>query len=184
MRHFSILGISGSLRAASYNTAALRVAQESVGEGVHMTIADLSAIPLYNDDVRLEGLPLSVLSLGEQVASADAVMIATPEYNYSIPGVLKNAIDWLSKIEKQPFDGKPMAILGASMGPWGTARSQYELRKVFVFLNAHLLNHPEIMIASAHARFDAEGNMTDEKTHEMIAAQVAALQEWAMRLRD
>ena len=184
MRHFNILGISGSLRKASYNSAALRLAQQLAPEGVDITLADISAIPLYNDDVRLEGLPPSVVSLGEQIASADAVMIATPEYNYSIPGVLKNAIDWLSKIDKQPFDRKPMAILGASMGAMGTARSQYDLRKVFVFLNAHLLNHPEIMIASAHARFDADGNMTDEKTREMIAAQIVALQEWAMRLRD
>jgi chromate reductase len=184
MRHFQILGISGSLRKDSYNTAALRIAQEMAPEGVEITLADISAIPLYNDDVRLEGLPPSVVSLGERIASADAVLIATPEYNYSIPGVLKNAIDWVSKIPDQPFSRKPMAIMGASMGAMGTARSQYDLRKVFVFLNAHLLNHPEIMIASAHARFDAEGHMTDEKTRELIAAQIVALQEWALRLRD
>ena len=184
MRQFHILGISGSLRKDSYNTAALRVAQEITGEGVDITLADIAAIPLYNDDVRLEGLPSSVVSLGDRIASADAVMIATPEYNYSIPGVLKNAIDWLSKIPDQPFNRKPVAILGASMGAMGTARSQYDLRKVFVCLNAHILNQPEIMIASAHARFDADGKMTDEKTRELIAAQIVALQEWAMRLRD
>ena len=184
MRQFQILGISGSLRKDSYNTAALRVAQQVVGEGVEITLADISAIPLYNDDVRLEGLPPSVVSLGEQIASADAVLIATPEYNYSIPGVLKNTIDWLSKIPEQPFIRKPLAMLGASMGAMGTARSQYDLRKVFVSLNAHVLNQPEIMIASAHARFDADGNMTDEKTRELIATQIVALQEWAMRLRD
>lgn len=184
MRQFQILGVSGSLRKDSYNTAALRLAQELAPEGVEITLADLSAIPLYNDDVRLEGLPSSVVSLGERIASADAVLIATPEYNYSIPGVLKNAIDWLSKIEKQPFDRKPVAILGASMGAMGTARAQYDLRKVFVFLNAHLLNRPEIMIPSAHARFDAEGNMTDEKTRDLIATQIVALQQWALLLRD
>ena len=184
MKQFHILGISGSLRAASYNTAALRVAQELAGEGVEITLADLSTIPLYNDDVRKMGLPASVVSLGEQIATADAVLIATPEYNYSIPGVLKNAIDWVSKVPIQPFDRKPVAILGASMGAMGTARSQYDLRKVFVSLNAHLLNQPEIMIASAHARFDADGHLTDEKTRELIAAQIGALQEWAMRLRD
>lgn len=111
-------------------------------------------------------------------------MIATPEYNYSIPGVLKNAIDWVSKAPDQPFRRKPVAILGASMGAIGTARSQYDLRKVFVFLDAHLLGQPEIMISTAHTRFDADGHLTDEKTRELIAAQLVALKEWTMRLRD
>lgn len=184
MRDLQILGISGSLRKQSYNSAALRNAQALAPDGVDITLADISAIPIYNDDVRLVCLPRSVVSLGEQIASADAVLIATPEYNYSIPGVLKNAIDWVSKIIDQPFSRKPVAILGASMGAMGTARSQYDLRKVFVSLNAHVLNQPEIMIASAQSRFDAEGNLTDEKTRELIAAQIVALREWAMRLRD
>jgi chromate reductase, NAD(P)H dehydrogenase (quinone) len=184
MRDMHILGISGSLREKSYNTAALRLAAELAPGGVKIALADISGIPLYNDDVRIGGLPQSVVSLGERIASADAVLIATPEYNYSIPGVLKNAIDWISKVDPQPFSRKPLAIMGASMGMFGTARSQYELRKVFVFLNAHVINQPEVMIASAHARFDAEGNMTDEKTRELIEAQVIALRDWAMRLRD
>ena len=184
MRQFRILGISGSLRKGSYNSAALRVAVELAPDDVEVRLADISAIPLYNEDVRLEGLPASVVSLAELIATADAVLVATPEYNYSIPGVLKNAIDWVSKADPQPFSRKPVAIMGASMGAMGTARSQYDLRKVFVSLNANVLNQPEIMIASAHARFDAAGNMTDEKTRELIGQQIVALKEWVLRLQD
>jgi chromate reductase len=184
MRDFHILGISGSLRRDSYNSAALRVAQEIAPDGVKIAIADISAIPLYNDDVRLSGLPPSVVHLVEEIATADAVLIATPENNYSIPGVLKNTIDWVSKAEHQPFSRKPVAIMGASMGMFGTARSQYDLRKVFVFLNAHVLNQPEVMIGTAQTRFDADGRLTDEKTRALIGKQIVALKEWAMRLRD
>jgi chromate reductase, NAD(P)H dehydrogenase (quinone) len=184
MKHFHILAISGSLRKESYNSAALRTAQQLAPGEVKIALADISAIPLYNDDLRLAGLPASVVSLGEEIATADALLIATPEYNYSIPGVLKNAIDWVSKIPNQPFCRKPVAILGASMGAIGTARSQYDLRKVFVFLNAHVLNQPEIMIAAAQTRFDADGNLTDETTRELIAQQIVALKDWALRLRD
>lgn len=184
MSTFRILGISGSLRKESYNSAALRAAQKFAPDCVEITLADISAIPLYNYDVREQGLPASVVSLVELIATADAVMIAAPEYNYSIPGVLKNAIDWVSKAPDQPFRRKPVAILGASIGAIGTARSQYDLRKVFVFLDAHVLNQPEIMISAAHTRFSADGQLTDEKTRELIAAQIVALKEWAMRLRD
>jgi chromate reductase, NAD(P)H dehydrogenase (quinone) len=184
MRDFHILGISGSLRRDSYNSAALRAAQELAPDGVKIALADISAIPLYNDDVRLEGLPPSVVSLGEQITSADAVLIATPEYNYSIPGVLKNTIDWVSKVPEMPFRHKPIAILGASQGAIGTARSQYDLRKVFVSQDAYVLNQPEVMIGTAQTRFDADGRLTDEKTRELIGKQLVALKEWAMRLRD
>jgi chromate reductase, NAD(P)H dehydrogenase (quinone) len=183
MRDFHILGLSGSLRKASYNSAALRAAQELAPDSVAITLADLSAIPLYNDDVREQGLPPSVVSLAEQIATADAVLIATPEYNYSIPGVLKNAIDWASKAPAQPFRHKPVAIMGASMGMIGTARAQYDLRKVFVFLDAYVLNQPEIMISTAHTRFSADGGLTDDKTRELIGKQIVALKEWALRVR-
>lgn len=184
MRDFHILGLSGSLRKASYNSAALRAAQALQPEGVVITLADISAIPVYNEDVREQALPQSVVKLVEQIASADAVLIATPEYNYSIPGVLKNAIDWVSKVPDQPFRRKPVAILGASMGGIGTARAQYDLRKVFVFLDAHVLNQPEIMISAAQTRFDAEGHLTDEMTRSLIGKQLIALKDWALRLRD
>jgi chromate reductase, NAD(P)H dehydrogenase (quinone) len=184
MRDFHILGLSGSLRKASYNSAALRAALELTPEGVVVTLADIAAVPIYNDDVREQGLPPSVLRLVEQIATADAVLIATPEYNYSIPGVLKNAIDWASKAPDQPFRHKPVAIMGASMGMIGTARAQYDLRKVFVFLDAYVLNQPEIMISAAHTRFGANGVLTDAKTRELIGKQIVALKDWAMRLRD
>ena len=142
------------------------------------------AMPLDAEDVRLLGLPPSVASLVDQIATADAVLIATPEYNYTIPGVLKNAIDWVSKAPDQPFRHKPVAIMGASMGAIGTARAQYDLRKVFVFLDAHVLNQPEIMIAAAQTRFDADGHLTDDMTRKLISSQILALKEWAQRLRD
>jgi chromate reductase, NAD(P)H dehydrogenase (quinone) len=184
MRDFHILGISGSLRNASYNSAALRAAEELAPDGVVVSRADIAAVPVYNDDVREQGLPPSVVKLVEQIATADAVLIATPEYNYSIPGVLKNAIDWVSKSHDQPFRRKPVAILGASMGAIGTARAQYDLRKVFIFLDAHVLNQPEIMISAAHTKFDADGHLTDEMTRGLIGKQIAALRDWALRLRD
>ncbi len=184
MRDFHILGISGSLRKGSYNSAALLVAQGLAPDGVVITLADIAAIPVYNDDVREQGLPAAVVSLVEQIASADGVLIATPEYNYSIPGVLKNTIDWVSKAPDQPFRHKPVAIMGASMGAIGTARAQYDLRKVFVFLDAHVLNQPEIMISSAHNRFDSDGRLTDETTRKLIGVQILALKEWALRLRN
>ena len=184
MTAFSILGISGSLRKASYNTAALHAAQELAPEGVTIAIADISAIPIYNDDVRAAGIPASVLALGADIARADAVLIATPEYNFSIPGVLKNAIDWISRLPDQPFKNKPVAILGASPGPVGTARAQYDLRKVFVFLDAHVLNKPEIMISNAGTRFDAEGKLTDETSRKFLASQIEALRAWAARLKE
>jgi chromate reductase len=183
MRDFHILGISGSLRKASYNSAVLRAAQQLTPGSTMIALADITAIPMYNEDVRDKGLPPCVIRLVEQISTADAVMIATPEYNYTIPGVLKNAIDWVSKAPEQPFRHKPIAIMGASMGAIGT-RAQYDLRKVFVFLDAHLLNQPEIMVAAAHTRFDAEGHLTDETTRKLIKEQIVALKEWAMRLQN
>nr|NDG08975.1 NAD(P)H-dependent oxidoreductase [Oxalobacteraceae bacterium] len=111
-----ILGISGSLRQASLNTAALQACATLLSEGVSFSLADLSDIPVYNEDLRVEGLPASVQVLREQISAADAIVIATPEYNYSFPGVLKNAIDWASRPPDQPFDGKPIAIIGATPG--------------------------------------------------------------------
>ncbi|WP_237212884.1 NADPH-dependent FMN reductase [Falsiroseomonas oryziterrae] len=180
-----ILAISGSLRKASFNTAALRAAAELAPAGVEVTIYEgLRDIPPYDDDQRAgSGFPPAVAAFRAAIKAADAILIATPEYNYSVPGVLKNAIDWASRAPDQPFDGKPVAIMGASGGLLGTARAQYDLRKVFVFLNGHVLNKPEVMIGQSATRFDAEGRLTDEKTRELIAQQLAALRDWAERLR-
>lgn len=173
MPDFNIVAVSGSLRAASFNTSALRAADELKPDGVMITMTNISAVPIFNQDVLDRGLPASVVALVNQIANADAVMIATPEYNYLIPGVLKNAIDRVSKAPDQPFKGKPVAIMGASPGGIGTARSQYDLRKVFVSLNAYVLNQPEIMISAAHTRFDASGKLTDEATRTLIASRLS-----------
>ncbi len=144
-----VLGISGSLRRQSYNTAALRAAQELAPPGMRIETADISAIPLYNEDVRERGFPPAVEVFREQIRRADALLLVTPEYNYSIPGVLKNAIDWASRPPEQPFAGKPAAVMGASPGFTGTARAQYHLRQAAVFLDLRLLNRPEVMIGNA-----------------------------------
>jgi len=185
MSDFRILGISGSLRRGSHNTAALRAAAELAPAGVTVTIFEgLGDIPPYDDDVRTgSGYPPAVEAFRAAIRAADALLIATPEYNYSIPGVLKNAIDWASRPPEQPFDDKPVAILGATPGMLGTARAQYDLRKMCVFLNAHALNKPEVFIGGSGAKVDADGRLTDETTRGFIAAQVAALRDWALRLR-
>jgi chromate reductase len=144
---------------------------------------DLLTIPLFNEDVEAQGDPPSVQELKEQIRAADALLIATPEYNYSIPGVLKNAIDWASRpYGDNAWSEKPAAIMGASVGMIGTARAQYHLRQVMVFLNMFPLNQPEVMIAKAHERFDAEGNLTDEKTKEFIRQLLQSLVDWTRRI--
>jgi chromate reductase len=170
-----LLGISGSLRKKSYNTAALMAAQSLVPDGETFDTFELGGIPLYNEDIRAQGWPEIVVSLREKIAAADGLMIVTPEYNYSVSGVLKNAIDWASRPPNQPFDGKPIAIMSASTGMLGGARAQYHLRQTFVFLNGRILNRPEVMIAAAPTRFDDEGKLRDEPTRELIGKLVMAL---------
>ena len=181
-RDLNFIGISGSLRAGSYNSAALRTAVQLVPAGVTLEIADISTIPLYNDDVKVAGIPDVVEKLRGRIERADALLIVTPEYNYSIPGVLKNTIDWLSRTPKQPFNRKPTAVMGASQGLFGTARCQYHLRQVFTALNALMLNRPEVMIASAQTKFDADGKLTDQATREHIAKLLQALADWTRLL--
>ena len=170
-----ILGISGSLRQASLNTAALRACATLLPDGVTFSLADLSEVPLYNEELRVQGLPQSVQQLREQINAADAIVIATPEYNYSFPGVLKNAIDWASRPPDQPFDGKSIALMGATPGGLGTSRAQYQLRQVFIYLNSQLLNRPEVMISAAPSKFDADGKLIDEPTAENLRKLLAAL---------
>lgn len=179
---FNILGISGSLRKASYNTAALRVAQSLAPKGMHIDIFDIAPIPLYNEDVREKGFPPEVEEFRSRIKEADALLIVTPEYNYSIPGVLKNAIDWASRPPEQPFDGKPIAIMGASPSMLGTGRAQYHLRQCFIFLNGYIVNRPEIMISQAPAKFDQQGTLTDEKTRELIVMLLEELRILSRRL--
>jgi chromate reductase len=178
-----ILGISGSLRKNSFNTGALRAAGQLLPEGVTLDSFDLSPIPLYNEDVRAGGFPDPVQQFREKIAVSDALLVVSPEYNFSIPGPLKNAIDWASRPPSQPFDGKPIAIMGAASGAVGTARGQQHLRQVFVSLNGLMLNKPQVMIASASAKFDDRGNLIDEGTKEHIQKMLIALADWARRLK-
>ena len=178
--HF--LGISGSLRRQSFNTAALRACAKLLPAGGTMELADISGIPLYNEEIREQGLPASVQKLREQITAADALVIATPEYNYSMPGVLKNAIDWASRPPSQPFDGKPIALLGATPGGLGTSRSQYHLRQVFVYLNGQILNKPEVMISTAPTKFDAQGELHDTATADHLRTMLTALADWSSLL--
>lgn len=177
-----VLGMSGSLRRQSFNTALLHTAEALLPEGMTLEVFDLAPIPLYNGDVEAQGLPEPVVALRERVRAADALLIVTPEYNFSIPGVLKNAIDWASRPPNQPMDGKPLAIMGTG-GRMGTSRAQYHLRQVATAVNMLPLNRPEVMIANASERFDAEGRLTDEVARRQIRALLEALAAWTRRLR-
>ncbi len=178
-----ILGIAGSLRRGSFNAATLRVAQELAPAGMTINIFDIAPIPLYNEDVRQQGFPPPVEDLRARIKGADGLLIATPEYNYSIPGVLKNAIDWASRPPEQPFDCKPIGLMGASAGTHGTSRAQYHLRQCFVFLNGLVMNQPEVMIPQAQNKFDAEGKLTDQATRDFITAHLTAFKTWVMRMK-
>jgi chromate reductase, NAD(P)H dehydrogenase (quinone) len=180
----TILGIAGSLRRGSYNRALLRVARQLVPADAKLEIFELDGIPGFNQDEERQP-PAKVLELKQRVRAADAILLATPEYNYSIPGVLKNAIDWASRpYGDSAWEGKPVALMGASVGMLGTARAQYHLRQVFVFLNMYPLNYPEVMIASATERFDADGNLLDEKAKALISQLLQNLVAWTRRLKQ
>ena len=179
-----ILGIAGSLRRQSYNRAGLRAATLLAPEGATVEIFELDGIPGFSEDDE-RNPPEKVVELKRRIRESDAVLFVTPEYNYSIPGVFKNAIDWASRpYGDNAWDGKPAAIMGASVGTMGTARAQYDLRQVMVFLNMFPVNQPEVMIAKAQERFDAEGNLTDEKTKEFIRRLLQSLVEWTRRIRQ
>ena len=177
-----ILGIAGSLRRESYNRAALRAATQLVPEGATIEIFELDGIPGFNQDEE-QNPPAKVVELKKRIREADAILIVTPEYNYSVPGVLKNAIDWASRpYGDSAWNGKPAAIMGASVGTIGTARAQYHLRQMMVFLNMFPINQPEVMIGNAAERFDAQGNLTDETTKDFIRQLLQNLVDWTRRI--
>lgn len=178
----NVLAFAGSLRKASWNRGLLRAAQQEAPSDMKIEIFDISEVPLYNEDVRQQGFPPVVDAFRERIRRADALLIATPEYNYSIPGVLKNAIDWASRPPGQPFQGKPIALMGASAGMAGTTRAQHHLRQSFVYLDGRLLTRPEVLIPAAAPKFDEDGNLTDGGSREQIAELVAALAAWTRRL--
>jgi chromate reductase, NAD(P)H dehydrogenase (quinone) len=178
-----VLGFAGSLRKGSCNAAALRAAAELLPPGMTLEIFDLAPIPLYNADLEAAGFPEPVLQFKARIAAADSLLIVTPEYNYSIPGVLKNAIDWASRPPAtSPLTGKPVAIMGASTGLFGTSRAQLHLRQVCVCTSMIAMPKPELYIAQATAKFDAEGRLIDEETRRRIRALLEALLAWTQRL--
>src|SRR4051812_9323114 len=177
-----VLAICGSLRKASYNMAALRIAIAQKPSNMTVEVADISQIPPYNEDVRQQGFPPPVETLRRQIADSDALLFACPEYNYSMTGVLKNAIDWASRPPEQPFAGKPCAIIGAAAGMAGSARAQYDLRRSCVFLDMHPLNKPEVLIGQAQNKFDADGNLTDDAAKGFIRDLMQNLAVWTRQI--
>ena len=178
MTTLDIVGLCGSLRKASINRSALRLAGELMPASMKLDIADWRDVPVFDGDVLAQGLPPAVAALKERIRRADGVVIATPEYNFSVPGGLKNVIDWLSRGDDQPWAHKPVAILSATPGPLGGARMQYDLRKVMLFLNAMPLVKPEVFIGMAAGKFDAEGRCTDDGTRKFVGDQMAAFEKW------
>ena len=182
-----VLGIAGSLRKASFNRGLLRAATELLPDGMSLEAYEIAALPLYNGDLEATGLPEPVQDFQRRIEAADALLFACPEYNYSMAGVLKNAIDWGSRPSSarqvQPFNGKPVAMIGASAGTLGTARAQYHLRQTCVFLNMLPLNKPEVFVPAAQTKFDATGRLTEETVRTRIRELLEALLVWTRRLQ-
>ena len=183
-KQIKILAFAGSLRKGSYNKALIRAAQELTPENAIIEVFDLEGIPPFNQEQE-NTPPEKVKEFKEKIRNADALLIATPEYNFSVPGVLKNAIDWASRPKAgNPLEGKPVAIMSASTGRFGGARAQYHLRQSFIFLNMHPVNRPEVMLSDASHNVDANGNVTNEQTRQLIRQLLEALATWTSRLRE
>jgi len=178
-----LLGISGSLRAQSYNSAALSVVGSVLPQGMEFNVASLAELPFYNADVEQRGFPVTVEGFRKKVADADALIFAVPEYNFSVPGVLKNALEWLSRPPRPPTNGKPCAVFGASVSPLGTARGQFHFRHICVSLNMILLNSPHVDITNAKTKFHAQGRLIDQASVDLIRQLVGELWNLTMRLR-
>lgn len=179
-----VLGFSGSLRKASYNTGLLNDAGRLLPDGMTFETFDLLPIPFYNGDVEAQGAPDAVRHFKDRIAAADALLIASPEYNYSVTGVLKNAIDWVSRPPKDsPFIGKPVAIMGAG-GLYGTVRAQLHLRQILLPTGANVLTRPDVHVMRSWEKFDTEGNLTDEETRDRVAQLLVALRDWTLHLRN
>lgn len=182
-RDLRVLGIAGSLRAKSFNRGLLLAAQEHAPPGMTIDILDITSIPAYNGDVEEKGDPEPVAAFKSAIREADALLIATPEYNYGIAGVLKNAIDWASRPPgKSALVEKPAAIMGATPGTGGTARAQLQLRQTLAATRVHVLTQPEIFVAGAKSKFDEEGRLTDEETLKHIRKLLDGLAAWTRRL--
>ena len=181
-KSIAILGFAGSLRKDSYNKALLRAAMELMPKDASLEIFDLEGIPPFNQDLE-NRMPEKVREFKAKIKAANAILIATPEHNYSIPGVLKNAIDWASRPPgDNSFEEKPVAIMSASPGTFGGARAQYHLRQVLVSLNMHAINRPEVIVASVDEKIDEKGNLTDDKTRKKIMRLLENLVDWTKKL--
>jgi chromate reductase len=179
-----LLGISGSLRAQSYNSGALSVVGSVLPENMEFDVASLSDLPFYNADVEQRGFPAAVEDFRRSVGAADALIFAVPEYNFSVPGVLKNALEWLSRPPNPPTNDKPCAVFGASVSPLGTARGQFHFRHICVSLNMIAVNAPHVDITNAKTKFDAQGRLTDQASIDLIRQLVGELRNLTIRLRD
>jgi chromate reductase, NAD(P)H dehydrogenase (quinone) len=178
MSTLDIVALCGSLRRASFNRMALQLAAECMPPTMRPEVLDWREVPVFDGDVFAQGLPPVVAALRERIRRADGVLIVSPEYNFSIPGGLKNVLDWLSRGDDHPWTHKPVAIASATAGPLGGARMQYDLRKVLLFLNALVLAKPEVFIGMAAGKFDAGGRCTDEATRKIVTDQMAAFERW------
>lgn len=179
----SVVTLCGSLRRASLNAALARALPALAPEGMRIApVEGIGELPLYNADIQAQGFPAPVERMAEAIRAADGVIIVTPEYNYSVPGVLKNAIDWLSRLPQQPFAGKPVAIQSASPSALGGARAQYHLRQSLVFVDALCLTRPEVMVAAAQTKISDSGEITDAQTREVVAGQLRAFAEFIRRV--
>lgn len=179
-----VVAFSGSLRKDSFNTKLLHAAVDLSPPDMTIEVVSLVDIPLFNGDLLVgDEFPPAVASMRESVRAADALLFVSPEYNYSVPAVLKNGIDWISRGPNPPAVGKCAAIMGASPGLLGTARMQYHLRQICVFLDIYVLNKPEVMVGKAAEKFDAEGRLSDESTRKIVAAQLVALAALSGKLR-
>lgn len=182
-----VVGIAGSLRAASFNRALLRTAQELAPAGLRIEVAEVDDLPLFNADLEADGAPAPapVARLRAAVRAADGLLLVTPEYNHGVPGVLKNAIDWLSQpLRGNVLEGRPTAIMGASTGLAGTARAQTQLRQSFVLTDTPVMLQPEVLIGRAHERFDSSGRLTDEVTRQFVAGFLGRFADWLVRHRS
>jgi chromate reductase len=178
-----ILGICGSLRKASFNMAALRACNELMPQGMTMQIASIADLPIFNQDVLDAGMPEPVKRFRGEVAAADGLLIASPEYNFSVSAPLKNAIDWASRPPNQVFHDKPIAIFSAAGGPLGGARVQYDLRRILGQLWGHVLPRPEVFIGMAASKIDAQGKLTDETTRKFLTELLAGFKDWIVRMQ-
>ena len=179
-----ILSFAGSLRKDSYNKALLRAAMELASRYAKLEVFDLEGIPSFNQDLEAQ-MPEKVKEFKARIKAADAILIATPEYNYSMPGVLKNAIDWASRpYGDNSFEGKPVAVMSASIGMLGGARAQYHLRQTFVSLNMYPVNRPEVIVTFAPQKIDEKGRLTDETTRKFIRELLENLVAWTKRLKE